>query len=109
MWRHQAVNARNGARIGVHTAGSPSGEPILLLPSLLADWRAWNDVVGSLPSGAYSIEMDLRGHGASSTSTGGYSLAEMAAEMLDGMESLLLGMVHIGIGIAHICNPDINS
>src|SRR3546814_3906775 len=66
MWRHQAVNARNGARIGVHTAGSPSGEPILLLPSLLADWRSWNDVVGRLPSGAYSIAMDLRGHGARS-------------------------------------------
>src|SRR3546814_1694885 len=87
MWRHQAVNARNGARIGVHTAGSPSGEPILLLPSLLADSRSWNDVVGRLPSGAYSIAMDLRGHGASSSSTGDYSLAELAADMLDVMRS----------------------
>src|SRR3546814_735001 len=95
MWRHQAVNARNGARIGVHTAGSPSGEPILLLPSLLADWRSWNDVVGRLPSGAYSIAMDLRGHGASSPSTGDYSLAELAADMLDVMDSLALAKVHL--------------
>src|SRR3546814_4320027 len=60
MWRHRAVNSRNGARIGVHTTGLPSGEPILLLSSLLADWRSWNDVAGRLPSGVYAITMDLR-------------------------------------------------
>src|SRR3546814_9277559 len=56
MWRHRAVNSRNGARIGVHTTGLPSGEPILLLSSLLADWRSWNDVAGRLPSGVYRSE-----------------------------------------------------
>src|SRR3546814_5648131 len=100
MWRHQAVNARNGARIGVHTAGSPSGEPILLLPSLLAAWRSWNAVVGRLPSGAYSIAMDLRGHGASSPSIGDYSLAELAADMLDVMAGLALAKVdHVGTSV----------
>src|SRR3546814_19727082 len=95
MWRHQAVNARNGARIGVHTAGSPSGEPILLLPSLLADWRSWNDVVASLPSGAYSIAMDPRGHGARSPSTGGDRLADLAASMLHVKDSLALSKVQL--------------
>src|SRR3546814_2905945 len=58
MWRHRAVNSRNGARIGVHTTGLPSGEPILLLSSLLADWRSWNDVAGRLPSGVYAIRSE---------------------------------------------------
>src|SRR3546814_2427044 len=26
---HRAVNSRNGARIGVHTTGLPSGEPVV--------------------------------------------------------------------------------
>src|SRR3546814_958306 len=39
--------------------------------------------------------MDLRGHGASSPSTGDYSLAELAADMLDVMDSLALAKVHL--------------
>src|SRR3546814_4874448 len=57
MWRHRAVNSRNGARIGVHTTGLPSGEPILLLSSLLADWRSWNDVAGRLRSEEHTSEL----------------------------------------------------
>src|SRR3546814_15327398 len=87
MWRHRAVNSRNGARIGVHTTGLPSGEPILLLSSLLADWRSWNDVAGRLPSGVYAITMDLRGHGTSWPSAGDYSLAELAADVPNEMDN----------------------
>src|SRR3546814_11470482 len=86
MWRHRAVNSRNGARIGVHTTGLPSGEPILLLSSLLADWRSWNDVAGRFPSGVYAITMDLRGHGTSSPSAGDYRLAELAADGINVMD-----------------------
>src|SRR3546814_5734182 len=95
MWRHRAVNSRNGARIGVHTTGLPSGEPILLLSSLLADWRSWNDVAGRLPSGVYAITMDLRGHGTSSPSAGDYSLAELAADVLNVMDNLAFARVHL--------------
>src|SRR3546814_8019359 len=95
MWRQRAVNSRNGARIGVHTTGLPSGEPILLLSSLLADWRSWNDVAGRLPSGVYAITMDLRGHGTSSPSAGDYSLAELAADVLNVMDNLAFARVHL--------------
>ncbi|EPR19094.1 alpha/beta hydrolase [Sphingobium indicum IP26] len=73
----------------------PSGEPILLLSSLLADWRSWNDVAGRLPSGVYAITMDLRGHGTSSPSAGDYSLAELAADVLNVMDNLAFARVHL--------------
>src|SRR3546814_10426809 len=95
MWRHRAVNSRNGARIGVHTTGLPSGEPILRLSSLLADWRSWNAVAGRLPSGVYAITMDLRGHGTSSPSAGTYSLAELAADALNVLGNLAFARVHL--------------
>src|SRR3546814_12504515 len=97
MWRHRAVNSRNGARIGVHTTGLPSGEPILLLSSLLADWRSWNDVAGRLPSGVYAITMDLRGHGKSSQRAGDYSLAELAADVLNVMDNLAIAGSNLGV------------
>src|SRR3546814_2436840 len=90
-----AVNSLNGWRIGVHTTGVPGGEPFLLLSSLLADWRSWNDVGGRLPSGVYAITMDLRGHGTSSPSAGDYSLAELAADVLNVMDNLAFARVHL--------------
>src|SRR3546814_6093852 len=90
-----AVNSRKVSRICVHTTGLPGGEPFLLLSSLLADWRSWNDVAGRLPSGVYAITMDLRGHGTSSPSAGDYSLAELAADVLNVMDNLAFARVHL--------------
>src|SRR3546814_13419280 len=95
MWRHRAVNIRNGARIGVHTTGLPSGEPILLLSSLLADWRSWNEVAGRLPSGVYAITIDLRGDGTWLPTAGDYSLADLVADEPTVMDNLAFEILQI--------------
>jgi pimeloyl-ACP methyl ester carboxylesterase len=99
MHRRPAIIARDSAKLGVHTAGRPSGDAIVLLHSLLADWRAWEQVIGRLATRYFVIAPDMRGHRSSGPSGGAYSISQIGDDVIDVLNELEIPRAHI-VGIS---------
>ena len=71
----------DGVRIAYDVAG-PNGAPALvLLHSLGGSRDVWTRTRRALHAHARTIAIDLRGHGASETATGDYSLERLADDV----------------------------
>lgn len=87
----------NGARINYLQVGSSSAvEDLVLVHGLATSLAFWYLPYASVFGGYYRVTMfDLRGHGRSELTAGGYTPAAQSAD-LEGL------MDHLGIGRAHV-------
>ena len=89
-----------GAAIAYRIEG-PEGAPVLMLGNSLAtEMSMWEPVLARLTSRFRVLRYDMRGHGASSTPSGNYSMAALADDAIALLDALKLQRVHfIGISL----------
>jgi 3-oxoadipate enol-lactonase len=101
-----AVHA-DGGRCNVHGAAiayrlqGPTDAPVLMLGnSLAADLGMWNGNLPALTARFRVLRYDMRGHGASSTPPGPYTLEMLADDAIALLDSLRIDRVHyVGVSL----------
>ncbi len=73
---------RDGCRLYWRADGHPGHPPLLLLNSLGCDHAMWDGVVRALSGRFRLLRMDTRGHGASDSPRGDYTIADLAQDAL---------------------------
>lgn len=82
-------------------SGQPRGLPIVFCNSLGTDTRIWDGVVDELAPDYQLVTYDKRGHGLSSVPRGPYSIAELADDLLELVDTLKIdrfALVGISVG-----------
>ena len=67
-----------------------SGTPLVLLHGFSFDHMIWDGVIRELEKGIRVIAPDLRGHGRSKITESDYSITDMAADIIELMDQLLI-------------------
>ncbi len=67
----------------------PAAIALVMMPFLGGSWKEWSEVIDALPSELRCIGVDLPGFG-EAAETRGYSVADMAAYVIDRVKSLKL-------------------
>jgi pimeloyl-ACP methyl ester carboxylesterase len=75
-----------GVRLHVVEQGDPDGIPVILLHGYSDTWYSWSRVLPLLSSRLRAYALDQRGHGASDKPATGYSMRELAADVLGFMD-----------------------
>lgn len=75
--------------------GDPAAPPVLLLGSLGSDLHMWDPQIPTLSRSAFVIAADHRGHGASPTPAGPYTIDDLGGDVIALLDSLGLGSVHV--------------
>lgn len=75
--------------------GRRDAEPLVLLASLGSDRRMWQPQVAALADRYLVVRVDPRGHGASATPPGEYSLADLGGDVVALLDHLELDRVHL--------------
>ena len=89
----------NGARIAYRIDG-PAGAPVLMLSnSLMSSYRMWDPQIDALLARYRVLRYDTRGHGASETTPGPYSIELLADDAAALIDHCALGPVHF-IGLS---------
>lgn len=91
----QYVNA-NGIRIAYTDDGPAGGPPLVMSHSLSASGAMWEPQLAALTDKYRVIRIDTRGHGQTEAPAGGYTLDQLADDLLGVMDAL-------GIARAHYC------
>ncbi len=78
----------------LETAGT--GRPIVLLPGVSANVRAFDAITRVLAPAHRVVALDLRGRGLSDKPESGYGMADHAADVLGVLDALALGPVILG-------------
>lgn len=80
--------------------GPADGPVIVLCNSLGTDFHIWDAFLAALPPGYRVLAYDKRGHGLSSVPAGPYSIAQLAADLVELADSLGIGrFALIGVSI----------
>ncbi|KQW75900.1 hypothetical protein ASC89_23565 [Devosia sp. Root413D1] len=96
-----AFAAASFGTVHYRLSGQPRGLPIVFCNSLGTDIRIWDAVVDELAPDYRLVNYDKRGHGLSSVPPGPYSIAELAAdlrELVDTLEIDRFALVGISVG-----------
>jgi 3-oxoadipate enol-lactonase len=83
----------NGIEIHYELTGPAAGDVVTLSHALLADSRMWDRQMDALADFRV-LRYDLRGHGQSQSSSGEYSLALLAADLLALLDELQIESTH---------------
>ena len=75
------------------------GQPILLIYGLGSSSRDWEKQIEFFASRYQLIAVDIRGHGKSSKPPGPYSVLQFAGDVVQLLEALEVGPVHV-VGIS---------
>lgn len=59
VWRRQPDVRSHGQVVGLHSAGDPAGDPVLLLHGLEDGWSGWERLIPFLPAGRHYLAADL--------------------------------------------------
>jgi 3-oxoadipate enol-lactonase len=86
----------DGARLHYLVEGPEGAPAIAFLNSLGTDLRLWDPQVDALRSRFRIVRHDARGHGASDSPPGPYSIELLGTDVVDLLDAL-------GIGRAHLC------
>jgi 3-oxoadipate enol-lactonase len=79
-----------------HVVEGPPGAPaVVLVHPLGVTHRLWDATAAALRDSYRVVRYDVRGHGASTTPPGPYSLAEMAEDARELLDALGLDAVHV--------------
>ena len=87
------VSLPTGVEIAYVDSGGPAERSLVLLHGISDSSWSWSRMVPHLPAGVRSVAVDLRGHGASTKPEHGYTVPELAADVVALMD-------HLGIGSA---------
>ncbi len=85
----------NGINLYYETYGEPTAPPLVLIMGFMTEISPWRAGVHALAQDFHLVLFDNRGVGRSDRPTGGYSMADMAADTLALMD-------HLGLPSAHI-------
>jgi pimeloyl-ACP methyl ester carboxylesterase len=85
----------DGLRIHYTQWGAPAAEPAVLLHGLNVQCHTWDPIARKLARQYHVIAVDLRGHGDSDWSRGGYRVRAMAHDIHGLIEALGLGPVNL--------------
>lgn len=85
--RHEYVNA-GGLRVHVALAGPEDAPPVLLVHGWPQNWWAWREVIPALAGDFRVIAPDLRGHGWTEATRGGYEKQQLANDLLGVLDAL---------------------
>ncbi|HWD65870.1 MAG TPA: alpha/beta fold hydrolase [Solirubrobacteraceae bacterium] len=90
--RHDYVDAA-GLRTHVALGGREDGPPVLLVHGWPQHWWCWRHVIGRLAETHRVIAPDLRGHGWTERTDGGYEKDRLAGDLLALLDALGLDRV----------------
>ena len=76
-----------GVRLRYAESGDTSAHPVILLHGYSDSWFSFSRVLPSLAAGHHVYALDQRGHGDSERPAGGYSLRDLAADVIAFMDA----------------------
>jgi pimeloyl-ACP methyl ester carboxylesterase len=76
---------RDGVRVPVALTGGPA---LVLLHGLTDSWRSFQEVIAWLPTAIRVIAPTMRGHGDADRAPHGYSMSELAADVVELLDQL---------------------
>ena len=85
--RVRRVVLATGVSVPYVSAGPAAGAPVVLLHAWGESWRSFDRLLPLLPGTVHAVAMDLRGHGDADKPATGYSLAEVAADVVAFMDA----------------------
>jgi pimeloyl-ACP methyl ester carboxylesterase len=86
--RFGAVRLESGVRLHYAEQGDPSGPAVILLHGYSDSWFSFSRVLPALPRTWRVIALDQRGHGESDKPSAGYTMRELAADVVDFMDAM---------------------
>jgi 3-oxoadipate enol-lactonase len=89
-----SLPTQDGTKLPVIVMGNPQGDPVVFLHALGADAHQW-DPQHSLSDHFQLIIPTLRGHGSAAAPNGPYQLQQLATDILDLLDGLMLDRVHL--------------
>ena len=78
----------DGAQIAFDLTGDASAPPLVLVHSLGCDHHMWDHQVGTLSQTHRVVALDIRGHGASDSPLGDYTLERLGRDVVDVVDGL---------------------
>lgn len=84
------VQLATGPRVNCVQAGAPTGEPVLLIHGWPDAWFSYSRVMPLLPDAFHAVAFDQRGFGDSDRPASGYSIPDMAADVIALLDALAL-------------------
>ena len=82
------VQLATGPRVNCVHAGDPAGEPVLLIHGWPDAWFSYSRVMPLLPDALHAVAFDQRGFGDSDRPESGYSIPDMAADVIALLDAL---------------------
>jgi len=82
------VNLKTGVRINYAESGNTHGEPIVLVHGWPDSWFSFSRVLPLLPGALRALAIDQRGFGDSTRPESGYTIAEMAADVIAFLDAV---------------------
>ena len=86
--RVRRVALATGVSVPYVSAGPAAAAPVVLLHAWGESWRSFDRLLPLLPGTVHAVAMDLRGHGDADKPAAGYSLAEVAADVVAFMDAV---------------------
>ncbi|MEJ3742558.1 alpha/beta fold hydrolase [Actinomycetes bacterium KLBMP 9797] len=90
-----AITTGDGVRIAYRFDGAPDKPVLLLSNSIGTDLHMWNGQVPALTEHFRLLRYDARGHGSSGAPSGPYSLDRLGRDVVELLDALGLGRVHV--------------
>ena len=87
------VQLATGPRVNCVRSGDPSREPVILIHGWPDAWFSYSRVMPLLPDALHAVAFDQRGFGDSDRPQSGYSIPEMAADVIALLDALALDRV----------------
>jgi 3-oxoadipate enol-lactonase len=85
----------NGIRLHADSVGPPDAPTIVLLHALATDISLWEAQVDVLADSFRVVRLDMRGHGASSSTPPPYDLDLLVSDVIGAMDALVIDRAHI--------------
>lgn len=77
-----------GVRLPYAEQGDPDGVPLVLVHGWTDSWRSFEPVLPHLPPSIHAFALTLRGHGDAERPEDGYTVAELAADVVAFMDAI---------------------
>jgi pimeloyl-ACP methyl ester carboxylesterase len=85
--RLQDARLATGVRLGYAEQGHAGSPPVILLHGYSDSWYSYSRVIPALAGSHHVYALDLRGHGESDRPAGGYTMRDMASDVVAFMDS----------------------
>lgn len=86
-----AIVSAGGVRLSYSERGDVNGPAVVFLPGPTDSWRSYEPVLAMLPDRLRAIAVSLRGHGESSKPPTGYTIEELASDVVPFLDVLGVG------------------